>query len=83
MPMPMSMQMMMSHLGSSIKARNCQCEYVKAPLAPQKQKDIGHIPDTTNDNHQKVVFMDAKMQLSETMINPRVKCQMPLVTTQA
>ncbi len=51
-----------------------------------KKKDSGHIPDTTNDNHQKAVFMEGKntaKYLYDTFTNPHIKRPMPLVTTQA
>ncbi len=55
---------------------------VEPPLAPQKQRRKV-IPKATNDNHQLAVFMKAKHSqvLTNTVTNPRVKCQGLVITT--
>jgi hypothetical protein len=50
---------------------------------PTNTKDIDHIPGTTYNNHQKVVIMkttNAVKYLYDTLTNPSVKYQMPLVS---
>ncbi len=55
---------------------------VEPPMAPQKQEN-GHIPDATNDNHQKAVFIEAQCrQVSiDALTNVHVKCQVLMITT--
>ncbi len=67
--MSISTQTMLSHLGNSNTARNSQLEKCWAAKGSTKTKDNGHIPDATNDNHQKAVFMEATTQLSLYMIH--------------
>jgi hypothetical protein len=46
----------------------------------RKKKDHDHIPDVANDNNRKQFFMKAKKKqtgISDTLTNPRVKCQTP------
>jgi hypothetical protein len=58
---------------------NVNANSVELSMTPQKTKDNDHIPDRTNDYHQKAVFCESIKQsdISGTLINPRVKCQIP------
>jgi hypothetical protein len=53
---------------------NANVNSVEPPLAPQKTKDKGHIPNATNDNHRKAVFHESKKQsgIPDTLTNTRV-----------